>query len=372
MKIIKPDYQHSIMNVSNSLLHHYNIETKYNGIKILDQELKKGYNHIVYILLDGLGVNMLKEHLSSDDALLKYLQDQITSVFPPTTVAATDAVISGVPPISNGHLGWVQYFPNEDVNAVVFRNLDFYDESNILTEDLREKYLSFEKIHEKIARVNPQIKTFELFPSFREGGSESFASEIEKILTITNNTDQSFSYVYWIQPDMIEHEAGILSEEVKTVVQQLNQDFEELIEEINEDTLVICIADHGLIDVKEMPLFKYNDIMSMLKRLPSLEPRATNFFIKPEYIDEFKTKFNEYFSKHFKLYSKKEILESKLFGEGVHHPMVDSFIGDYVAIAIDVYMFTLNNDKEYKAHHAGLSEAEMMVPLIYYSKKMGV
>ncbi|MBU1019802.1 MAG: alkaline phosphatase family protein [Firmicutes bacterium] len=369
MKICKPDYQNSILNVSNSLLHYYGISTPYHGISILDQELQKKYNHIVYILLDGLGVNLLREHLSVDDALLKYLRKEITSVFPPTTVAATDAVISGVPPISNGHLGWVQYFPNEDVNVVVFRNEDFYDEKNILTENLRDKYLSFERIHDKIAQANPNVKTFELFPSFREGGSESFASEIEKVLAITANTDQSFSYVYWIQPDIIEHQAGINSDEVKNTVRQLNQDFEELIEEINDDTLVICIADHGLIDVLEMPLFKHKDIMSMLVRNPSFEPRATNFFVKPEFIHDFRLKFNEYFSQYFKLYSKQEILDSKLFGEGIQHSMIDGILGDYIAIAIDIYMFTLNDEKVYKAHHAGLSEAEMMVPLIFYSKK---
>lgn len=369
MKICKPDYHRSILNVSNSLLHHYGIETPYNGIDILDQELLKNYNHIVYILLDGLGVNILKEHLSKEDALLQYMKKEITSVFPPTTVAATDAVISGVPPISNGHLGWVQYFPKEDVNVVVFRNEDFYDSEHLLSEDLRAKYLGFEQIHEKIARFNPDVKTFELFPSFREGGSESFAEEIERVLTITNNTDASFSYVYWIQPDMVEHIAGVHSAEVKATVQELNHNFEELIQEINNDTLVICIADHGLIDIKEMPLFQYKEIMDMLLRKPSLEPRATNFYVKAECIHKFRTRFNALFGKYFILYSKEEILNSKLFGEGKQHPMVDSFIGDYIAIAIDKYMFTLNAESVYKAHHAGLSEAEMMVPLILFSKK---
>ena len=36
---------------------------------------------------------------------------------------------------------------------------------------------------------------------------------------------------------------------------------------------------------------------------------------------------------------------------------------------IDKYMFTLGNGKSYIAHHAGMSEDEMMVPLIIYSKK---
>ena len=70
-----------------------------------------------------------------------------------------------------------------------------------------------------------------------------------------------------------------------------------------------------------------------------------------------------------KVYSKEEILEMKLFGDGPKHKMIDCFLGDFVAIAIDKYMFVLNEGKSYKAHHAGLLEDEMMVPLIIYSKK---
>ena len=70
--------------------------------------------HIIYVLLDGLGLNVVKKHLSKDDALRKYCLKGISSVFPPTTVAATNAVLSATPPIVNGHIGWVQYFDKED------------------------------------------------------------------------------------------------------------------------------------------------------------------------------------------------------------------------------------------------------------------
>ena len=107
--IIKfPDYNNSIMNVSNSILKYYGVKTNYNGIDILDKKLENEYNHIIYILLDGMGSNIVKKLLKKSDGLRRYMRKEITSVFPPTTVAATDAVISGVPPITNGHLGWVQ------------------------------------------------------------------------------------------------------------------------------------------------------------------------------------------------------------------------------------------------------------------------
>ncbi len=369
MKIVYPNYKNSIMNVSNSILKHYRVKNKYASIKALDKELSKGYNHVIYILLDGMGSNLIKNLLNKDDALNKYMISEITSVFPPTTVAATDAVLSAVPPIVNGHLGWVQYFENEDVNLVVFQNRDFYDEKRIIVEDLRSKYLSFERIGEKIHKQNPNIITNELFPSFVKNGSESFKDEIEKVLLITHNTDESFNYLYWIEPDLIEHKTGIYSKETKKVVTDLNSDFEELINNISDDTIVICIADHGLTDIKEIPLFDNKELIKMLVRFPSMEPRAINFFVKEGKLKEFKDLFNSSYGKYYKLYSKQEILDSKIYGEGEKHKMIDSFLGDYMGLAIDKYMFTLNNGNGYIAHHAGMSEDEMMVPLVIYSKK---
>jgi len=368
--IIKfPDYNNSIMNVSNSILKFYGIKTDYNGIDILDEKLKKDYNHVIYILLDGMGSNIVKKLLNKTDGLRRYMRKEITSVFPPTTVAATDSVISGIPPISHAHLGWVQYFPEEDVNMVVFQNRDQYDENNIIKEDLREKYLSFERMYQKIGKINKDVNSSEIFPSFIEGGAESFAEQVERVLLKVNNNDKTFTYIYWVQPDLYEHQYGIYSNEVKDVLEELNNGFEELIENVDDDTIVVCIADHGLTDVSEIKLREYPDIMNSLIRLPSLEPRAINFFVKKEKINSFKDTFNSHFEDKYLIYSKKEILEMKLFGDGPQHNMVDKFLGDFIAIAIDKYMFSLKDDKEYKAHHAGLLPDEMMVPLIIYTKK---
>ena len=368
--IIKfPDYNNSIMNVSNSILKYYGVKTNYNGIDILDKKLENEYNHIIYILLDGMGSNIVKKLLKKSDGLRRYMKKEITSVFPPTTVAATDAVISGVPPITNGHIGWVQYFPDEDVNMVVFQQRDFYDENNIIEEDLREKYLSFKRMHEQISDINKDVNSSEIFPSFLEGGAESFAEQVERVLTKVKNNDKTFTYIYWVQPDLYEHQFGIYSDEVKDVLVELNDGFEDLINNVDDDTLIVCIADHGLADVESINLFEYTDITSSLKRLPSLEPRAINFFVKDEKIDSFKEIFNSHFEKEYLIYSKQEVLDMKLFGDGPKHKMIDSFLGDFIAIAIDKYMFVLNEDKSYKAHHAGLLRDEMMVPLIIYSKK---
>lgn len=368
MKFIRPNYANSIVNVTNSILAYYNAKTHHPTHQKLDQHLQATKpNHIIYVLLDGLGMNILSHHLPPSATLRKYLMMPVTSVYPPTTVAATTSVISGKTPLETGHIGWVQYFKEEDTNLIVFQNKDFYT-GTVQPENLKEKYLSFPTFYAQINAANPKVITKEFFPSFRVGGSETFAEEIDKVLLSTHNTDQSFNYVYWIEPDLTEHQCGTYSDEVGTVLRQLNDDVTLLLDNVTDDTVVILIADHGLIDVEQLPLFEYEDITSLLSQNPSVEPRTTTFFVQDGKQDLFQERFTKHFSEYYDLLTKDEFLTSGLLGSGKQHPIFDQCLGDFVAVATSNYMFSLHEGKGYKAHHAGASEEEMLVPLIVYQK----
>ncbi len=369
MKLVRPDYTRSILNVTTSILHYYGAPVAYPTLPELDEALSTHRpDHVIYVLLDGLGINAIERHLQPSDAIRNHLLTPITSVFPPTTVAATDAVLSGLPPIVNGHVGWVQYFKEENANVIVFQNKDYY-KGTIYAEDLRQKYLAFDTIYDQINAAAPDVLTKEFFPAFREGGSESFAEQVERVLISTHNTDRSFNYVYWIEPDLVEHQHGVDSEETAHVIHKLNEDFTALIDNLPERTMVVLIADHGLVDVEQMPLFQYDDVMSLLSQQPSIEPRTTTFFVKDGMQDAFEERFNKHFGTWFKLYRTADFLATKLLGEGPMNPNLAQCFGNFVSVATDKYMFTLHEGKAYKAHHAGLSEAEMMVPLVLYAKK---
>lgn len=367
MKRIYPDYNNSIMSVSNSFLKYYKIQSEYNSLPELDNILQSTKpDHIFYVLLDGMGLNVVMNHLEETDALRKHLVKGISSVFPSTTVAATNAVLSARPPISTGYIGWVQYFKNEDVNLVVFQNHDFYDADRTFEEVLRFKYLPYDNIVTKIQKKGTNSSIF--FPSFAENGSESFKEEIEKALLFAHHNDTSFSYIYWVEPDLTQHKEGINSPKITSLAKSLSSDFEGLIDNVPANSAVIVIADHGLTDVSTIPFYNNDKLNNMLQVKPSIEPRCTNFFVKKEFLNEFKEVFIKDYGSHFELLTKTEFLQSNLLGKGTKHKMVDTFLGDYIAIAKDNSMFSLYEGKNYKAHHAGLSEDEMQVPLIIFTK----
>lgn len=366
MKITYPDYQNSIMNLIQSVLAYYQVDTKYSTLKEADSILNKDFRHVFVILLDGMGMNILGK-LPKTSGLRKYLKKEITSVFPPTTVAATDAVLSGLPPYANGYIGWTQYFKKEDVNFVVFRNIDYYHPDEVLKENLRDKYLNYETIFQKIQKVSPDIQTFELFPDFRPDGFDCFDGQVDKMIEISMQKQRTFTYTYWTEPDATAHDYGVDSPETEAIINALNNSFDRLIAQINSDSLVFVIADHGLVDVEGIPIMQNKELLDCLVREPSLEPRACNFFVKENKKEDFLSLFNKSYGDKFLLLSKDELEQERLLGDGIKHPMLDDFLGDYIAIAIDKYMFSLN-DHLFRAHHAGLTKDEMMVPLIIFAK----
>lgn len=363
----KPNYKHSILNVSTTILSHYGVKTPYHSLKELEPVLKNK-KHVMLILLDGMGINILK-NLNKNGLFRSHVKTSLTSVYPPTTVAATTSVLSGLPPYSHGHIGWVQYNRFEDANTVVFLNKDAEDENHILKEDFKSVHLGYETILEKIKKANKNLKVHQLMPNFAKDGYDTFDQQIDKLIEISKGM-ASFSYTYWSEPDYSIHENGTNTPIIKNLLSTLEHSVERLYSQITEDTAIIIIADHGLIDVKPAKLYDKKDLLDLLYRKPSIEPRSTAFFVKEENHKAFKKLFKKYFSNKFILLSKEKFFKTNLLGNGVKHPLLDDFIGDFMAISTKEYMFKSKPEKSFLAHHAGLNKLEMMVPLIILTKKV--
>lgn len=109
----------------------------------------------------------------------------------------------------------------------------------------------------------------------------------------------------------------------------------------------------------------YTNIASMLKRPVSIETRAASFYVKTEFLFDFKSEFLELFGNDFILLSKAELIEKQLFGDGILNKKVDEFIGDYIAIAIsDKGIVQSPWSSKFKSNHAGLTDKEMRIPFI--------
>ena len=132
-----------------------------------------------------------------------------------------------------------------------------------------------------------------------------------------------------------------------------------------KNTIVITSADHSQIDVTPIAFYTYYDLLDCLYAPFSCDSRCAFFFVKDDKKEQFASLFNKYFEDKFDLLTKEEAINNHLFGKGTPHPLYESIIGDYIAIAKDKYYFLLTADAHlFKGHHAGGLKEEMSIPLI--------
>ncbi len=366
--IVYPNNTNCSINLVNSILKHYTIKHFHSTLEIMDELLANEYKHIFLIILDGLGNKVIENNLTSDSFMLTKRLMKISAVYPCTTVAATTAIQTGKFPLENGWLGWHQYFATLDKDVTLFTNTEYYSGETCTTINIANDLLPYVEITDLIAKSG--IKTSSIFPSFKEGGAEDFDEVVARIKMIAKEKEKSFTYVYWNEPDKTMHDDGCYGENTKQVIQTLDRQLKILSEEISSDSLLIITPDHGMIDVDEIDLNDYPDLLACLKRNPSIEPRCSSFYVKDECHEEFVSIFKREF-KDFVLFDKKSLIASKIFGEGLAHPVFSDIVGDYVAMAYGNRMFIHETAyaHHFKAHHAGLTENEMSIPLIVAAKK---
>lgn len=368
MKQKFPDYSNCISNLANSILEEFDVkEEGRQSLKALQPYLAKGYENIVVILLDGMGKCILEKNLEQDGFFNTHLQTTYSSVFPPTTVAATTSVANGLNPCEHGWLGWDCYYPQIDKNVTVFLNTETGTQKQAADVNVAWTYCGYESIVSKIRAKGGNA--YEVTP-FAEPFPDNFEKICENIKQLCKQPGKKYIYSYWNEPDSIMHKKGCYGAEAKQTLKTLEKQVQQLCEEL-ENTLVIVTADHGHMDSKGVSITDYPANTECLVRMPSIEPRALNLFVKEEKKEQFEHEFKKAFGDKFLLWTKEQVLRKQLFGTGTPHPNFEKMLGDYLAIAIDdLSIYSTKEEADFFIGvHAGLTEDEMTIPLIFVEKR---
>ncbi len=391
-KELLPDYNKCLVNLANSVLKKFGAETSAATLPLADKVLAGNYKNVVVLLLDALGISILEKHLKPEGFFRSHLAGAFNSVYPPTTVAATTSIMSGLYPNEHGWLGWDVYYPQLDKNVTVFRNTEqksekagaqpeSYDASGKpnWTEDSWNEIVPAADSH--VGNTFTPYKS--VVDKINEAGGKAYSSmpflppypqDLEAILNrIKNLCDEDghkYIYAYWNEPDATMHATGTVSNETHEMVTALEKRIEQFASELT-DTQLIIIADHGHIDSRNLCILDYPEIMNCLVRSFSLEPRTMNLFVKDEYKESFPELFKKTFGDSFLLLTRKEVLDCQLFGIGQNRPELDQMIGDFVALAVSDTSVTNTHFEAQKmpGMHAGLTQEEIRIPLIVIERK---
>ncbi len=357
--LVWPDYDNCLANLPNSILKYFGLPTVGKTLPLADRYLQKDYKNVVLLLLDGMGNHILENCLEEKGLFRKNLAGTYQSVFLSTTVAATTSAMSGLQPCEHSWLGWECYYPQVDENVTVFFNTIQGTEKPVADYNVPWTVTPYENVMSKINKAGGQAYTC---APFAEPFPRSFEEICAHIKALCKQPGQKYIYAYWNQPDGLLHRNGLKAPIIKEELKLLEESVEQLASDL-EDTIIFVTADHGHIDTDYVVWQDYPALCDCLVRLPSLEPRVLNFFVKEGKHEFFVKEFNKEFGDKFLLMPMEEAITKKLFGTGIPHTNFRSMLGDYLAIAIsDLSIYY--NEERWGSMHGSVTEEEMLIPLI--------
>ena len=357
-----PDYRKSIVNIPNSILKYFGVETVGETLPDLDKYLNKEYKNIILLVLDGVGQTVLDWNLNRKYTLIRHERTTVSSVFPSATVAATTSLITGQMPCEHAWLGWDTYYKELGENVTVYNNTLQCSKKQAAKYKVAETLTPYKSVTERL--IEAGVSAYILSP-FADPMPGSFSEIMDMAKELCAKPGRKYIYAYWDKTDEILHKFGGASNEEEHIKSCLI-DIEKQIAEFTynmKDTLFIITADHGHIDCKLTCIKDHPELTDCLVRLPSLEPRLLNFFVKKGRKREFRSLFKKIYGDEFRLMTKKKVLDEKLFGTGTEHKKFRSMLGDYFAVATGDSGISINKPK-WISTHGGVNSAEMRVPLI--------
>lgn len=325
------------------------------------------------ILVDGLGYYKVQS-LNENSILKRACKYKLNTVNPTSTACILTSIFTCRYPLEHGVFGWWQYSKKLNKNYYPLL-MQTKDDEKIKPRDIFKFDSIFDSFSSKVnIYMNRQIINSDFSKVFAgkkasRYGYYSVRESFEKIQKNINPNVKSFNYLYIDGLDNMSHVYGIDSIEVQNIINEIERGIINIKRKF-ENLKIIVIADHGQTTMNSMLyLNQNNDYSKYFYALPSIDTRCISFFVKDEFKDEFETKFMDEFSKDVILFTKEEIENNNLFGNGKFSNIANDAIGEYVAFIVNEKFMVCDKityeDKMFtKGNHSGLTRYETTIPLI--------
>jgi hypothetical protein len=363
----------------------------------LDEGLRGGsFRHVILLVVDGLGLDRLQEALAGQDPDLSVWRElaesgllaPLTSIAPSTTASALTTFWTGVPPAAHGVLGYELWLKEYGVIANMIRHSPAsfagevgslrragFDPETFLPVPTFGPHLKAHGVHVRayqhhaIARsglstmLMPGVETV----PFR-GLSDLFISLEER--SATSGGERLYSYIYWGDLDEHMHLFGPQNPRVTLEFAAFSRQLRGFLHRLagHGDTLLLITADHGHISTPRAAKYElrnHPDLLRCMAMLPSSEARLPFVFLRPGSEQRFLDYLEEAWPGQFRAFPAAQALEAGLFGaDAICERTVDR-LGDYLVVPQgSAYWWFANRDNPMVGRHGGLSQAEMLVPLL--------
>ena len=338
--------------------------------------------HIVFLLLDGLGMNIVQQ-MAPDSFMGSHWKAELLSVVPSTTASALASLGTAVHPSQHAVPGWFTYLPDLQITTTILPFIERYteiplQERGLTGSDVFTQSSWIPGIAGDAMAILPQRYHDGVFGRHMRGetpgrGYETLRQAADAVVEhVSQAKPGSYTYLYVPQIDSISHIVGPMHDEVLSAARLLDDELARLAALLDGKATLIVSADHGQLLVphdNQIEIFDGDPLLELLEVPPTGEGRLPLFHVPDHDRGAFEAMFAERFNDRFALVSIQEAEEITLFGPGPMSAESRARFGQYCALPLENHTLaylppTIPPRSSPIGRHGALSPAEMLVPLI--------
>jgi hypothetical protein len=399
---VTPDYkEYGISNLPATICKIFGVKSEH-GWPLFDQSAKalyEGGRRVVVLLVDSLGYNKLLKTLNEGNSVLSRPSESsvlipLTSTFPSTTPTALTSLNSGLTPQQHAITGYSLYLKQF---GLVANMVNFSPSTENRRDLLREmgldpsQFMKTNTVFEVLgsAGFHCHVVTRWFFRQsaltsivHRGAEIETYVDTPDLFITVRrllekNPSGDQYIFAYWDSLDIASHVYGPTSEETDAEMRSFLYSLKtELIDRIAPEaakkTLLLITSDHGGHTLREDRTIEAPDHPELLQCLqipPTGSSRAPYLYLKAGCGKDVRRFFVENYPDGFMLLDSEEMLMRGLFGLGDVAKETKDRIGDLISLPREGYSLLYpykphQEEAQLKGGHGGLSEEEMLVPLL--------
>lgn len=339
-------------------------------------------DHLIFILADGLGMNLV-ERLPPSHLLAASLVRELRTVFPSTSSVALTSLATGAWPNKHGVTGQWTHLPEAEAAA------------GLLQFATRAGGRSLASLGVTVGQAFPvpsfyallRRDTVTLFPDglvnsvssvYFSGerprnGYRALAEAVDLLADrIATATAPTYSYLYAPQIDLEAHYQGVYHPMVQSAVAELSREVERLARLLRGRAKIVITADHGLLDTPVTARHYLRPSAGLFEALrfpPSGDSRVLYLHVREGGADRVRAWFHQHYGSRFLVLSIDEAERLELFGPGPLSAHTRARLGDLIVLSTGADIIEYAPGKVDRlasvvSHHSGLTPAEMRVPLI--------
>lgn len=351
------------------------------------------YQHVILLVVDGLGMSLFRRFWHCEP-WASWIQAgalaPLTSVVPSTTAAALTTLWTGRTPAEHGVIGfdlWLKEFGM--VGNMIFHSPSAFsgDTGSLKRAGFQpETFLPVPTLGAHLSRQGIRSFSFQHNSIARSGLSSMLLPEVETLgyrtlsdLWVTLHSVQeslagesSYTYVYFGDLDELSHRYGPDDERVLLEFSAFAHLLERFIQKLSKqqrgDTLFLMVADHGQIytpHVGKYELRNHPELVRHFSIQPTGEARLPYLFLRPGHEQAARDYIRQVWAGQFDILPGEQVLQSGLLGHEPIYARTYDRLGDWVVMPRgNAYWWFPERDNPLLGRHGGLSQTEMLVPIL--------